>query len=185
MTHSNFSTLAFFIIFVQSTSGSTDWLQSSCFLNIPKCAIFGIFSEFLSTQNVNVARSARNVDFFLWFLVILLTVNFWGCFLFIPGSPGGNSSWHILCNASFIVIHSWSRGRIRWHGRRGWGRSHIWGSIGSFGIPYFVQQLQTQPHIEVTGEDEALIEHPLGTGPFARVFCQAYFDEAAMKENKT
>ena len=115
----------------------------------------------------------------------LLTVNFWGCFLFIPGSPGGNSSWHILCNASFIVIHSWSRGRIRWHGRRGWGRSHTWGSIGSFGIPYFVQQLQTQPHIEVTGEDEALIEHPLGTGPFARVFCQAYFDEAAMKENKT
>ena len=30
-----------------------------------------------------------------------------------------------------------------------------------------------------------MIEHPLGTGPFARVFCQAYFDEAAMKENKT
>ena len=36
------------------------------FKNSPKLAIFGIFNELLSTQNVNVARFARNVerDFF-------------------------------------------------------------------------------------------------------------------------
>ena len=32
------------------------------FKNSPKLAIFGIFDELLSTQNVNVARSARNVE---------------------------------------------------------------------------------------------------------------------------
>ena len=39
------------------------------FKNSPKCTIFGIFNQLLSTQNVNVARFARNVewDFFLWF----------------------------------------------------------------------------------------------------------------------
>ena len=32
------------------------------FKNSPKLTIFGIFNEFLSTQNVNVARFARNVE---------------------------------------------------------------------------------------------------------------------------
>ena len=38
-------------------------------LNSPKLAIFGVFKQLLSTQNVNVARFARNVecDIFLWF----------------------------------------------------------------------------------------------------------------------
>ena len=37
------------------------------FKNSPKLTIFGIFDNLLSTQNVNVARLARNVegDFFL------------------------------------------------------------------------------------------------------------------------
>ena len=36
------------------------------FKNSPKLTILGVFNEFLSTQNVNVARFARNVerDFF-------------------------------------------------------------------------------------------------------------------------
>ena len=36
------------------------------FKNSPKLAIFGIFKELLATQNVNVARFARNIecDFF-------------------------------------------------------------------------------------------------------------------------
>ena len=36
------------------------------FINSPKLTIFGIFNELLSTQNVNVARFARNIewDFF-------------------------------------------------------------------------------------------------------------------------
>ena len=32
------------------------------FKNSPKWTIFGIFNEFLPTQNVNVARFARNVE---------------------------------------------------------------------------------------------------------------------------
>ena len=32
------------------------------FKNLPKLTIFGIFSELLSTQNVNIARFARNVE---------------------------------------------------------------------------------------------------------------------------
>ena len=32
------------------------------FKNSPKWTIFGIFNELLSTQNVNVARFARNVE---------------------------------------------------------------------------------------------------------------------------
>ena len=32
------------------------------FKNSPKLAILGIFNELLSTQNVNVARFARNVE---------------------------------------------------------------------------------------------------------------------------
>ena len=37
--------------------------------NSPKLSIFGIFNEFLSTQNVNAARFARNIecDFFVIF----------------------------------------------------------------------------------------------------------------------
>ena len=46
------------------------------FKNSPKVAIFGIFNELLSTQNVKIARFARNVewdfffskDFLYWFL---------------------------------------------------------------------------------------------------------------------
>ena len=32
------------------------------FKNLPKWTIYGIFSKLLSTQNVNVARFARNVE---------------------------------------------------------------------------------------------------------------------------
>ena len=34
------------------------------FKNSPKLTIFGIFNELLSTQNVNVARFARNVEYY-------------------------------------------------------------------------------------------------------------------------
>ena len=43
-------------------SGNTVWLQSSGFQKLAKLAIFGIFNELLSTQNGNVARFARNVE---------------------------------------------------------------------------------------------------------------------------
>ena len=47
-------------------SGNTVWPQASGFQKLAKLTIFGIFNELLSTQNVNVARFARNVewDFF-------------------------------------------------------------------------------------------------------------------------
>ena len=33
---------------------------------LPELAIFGIFDELLSTQNVNVARSARSVEWYFF-----------------------------------------------------------------------------------------------------------------------
>ena len=48
------------------------------FKNSPKWTIFVIFNELLSTQNINVARFARNVECdFLWFsnTVILIQIN--------------------------------------------------------------------------------------------------------------
>ena len=47
--------------------------------NSPKFSIFGIFNEFLSTQNVNVARFARNVewDFLCDFQTLCIMIDFW------------------------------------------------------------------------------------------------------------
>ena len=46
--------------------------------HLSQLTIFGIFNEFLSTQNVNVARFARNTewDFFQWFSNTLSHYNF-------------------------------------------------------------------------------------------------------------
>ena len=43
-------------------SGNTVWLQASGFQKHAKIDYFGIFDWLLSTQNVNVARFARNVE---------------------------------------------------------------------------------------------------------------------------
>ena len=50
-------------------SGNSVWPKASDFQKLVKLTIFGIFDDLLSTQNVNVARFARNVewDFFVWF----------------------------------------------------------------------------------------------------------------------
>ena len=47
-------------------SGNTIWPQTSGFQKLAKSDHFGIFNQLLSTQNVNVSRFARNVewDFF-------------------------------------------------------------------------------------------------------------------------
>ena len=49
------------------------------FKNSPKLTIFGIFKELLSSQNVNVARFARNVkcDFFCDFQTLWSMVKSW------------------------------------------------------------------------------------------------------------
>ena len=57
--------LAFFTIFCtikSDLSGNTVWPQASGFQKLAKLTIFGIFNELLSTQNENVARFARNVE---------------------------------------------------------------------------------------------------------------------------
>ena len=64
-----FSILAFTTIFCHikaEQSSDTVWRQVSGFQKLAKLAIFGIFNELLSTQNLNVALFARNVewDFF-------------------------------------------------------------------------------------------------------------------------
>ena len=69
MSHLNCSILGFSISFClikSDLTGNTVGLQISSFQKFAKLAIFGIFNELLSTQNVNVARFARNVkcDFF-------------------------------------------------------------------------------------------------------------------------
>ena len=48
-------------------SGNNVWPQASGFQKLPKLTIFGIFNQLLSTQNVNTARFARNVEWdFFW-----------------------------------------------------------------------------------------------------------------------
>ena len=71
MSHLNSSILAFFtnfcFTFKIDLSGNTVWQRVSDYQKIAKFeTIFGLFNELLSTQNFNVARFARNVewDFF-------------------------------------------------------------------------------------------------------------------------
>ena len=65
-------------------SGNTVWPQLQIFKNLPKLAIFGIFSKLLSTQNVNIARFARIVkwDFFCDFQTLCygFSINLKDCF---------------------------------------------------------------------------------------------------------
>ena len=67
MSHLNFSILAFstnFWSIKTALSGHSVWLQALGFQKLS----FDIFDQPLSTQNVNVARFARNVERdFLWF----------------------------------------------------------------------------------------------------------------------
>ena len=77
MSHFNFFNLAFFANFCPikiDLSGNTVWPQASRF---KKLSIFGIFNRLLSTQNVNVARFARNVewDFFCDFQTLCYIPN--------------------------------------------------------------------------------------------------------------
>ena len=65
MSHLNFWILAFstnFCPFKTDLSGNTVWPQALGFQKLAKLSIFGIFNLLLSTQNVNVARFARNVE---------------------------------------------------------------------------------------------------------------------------
>ena len=69
MWHLSFPILAFSTNFCPIKvylSGNTVRPQASGFQKLAKIDPFGIFNELLSTQNVNVARFARNVecDFF-------------------------------------------------------------------------------------------------------------------------
>ena len=61
-----------FCPFRNDLSGNTVRPQASGFQKLAKIDPFGIFNELLSTQNVNVARFARNVDrdFFYDFLTL-------------------------------------------------------------------------------------------------------------------
>ena len=61
----NFSILAFSTNFwpiKTDMSGNSVWPQALGFQKLAKLSIFGIFNELLSTQNVNVARFDRNVE---------------------------------------------------------------------------------------------------------------------------
>ena len=69
MSHLSFSILAFstnFCPIKNCLSGNTVWKVASVCQKLAKLTIFGIFNELLSTEIVNVARFARNVecDFF-------------------------------------------------------------------------------------------------------------------------
>ena len=66
MSYLTYVTFAFFpLIFAQLKVTCLVTLfdrKLQVFKNSPKWTIFGIFNELLSTQNVNVARFARNVE---------------------------------------------------------------------------------------------------------------------------
>ena len=69
MSHFNLEFLITFCLIKSDLSGSTVWPQALGFQKLAKIERFGTFYELLSTQNVNIARFARNVewDFFVWF----------------------------------------------------------------------------------------------------------------------
>ena len=77
----SFEFLAFFInicpIKIEMYDNSVD-LKVPGFQKLPKIDHFCTLNELLSTQNVNLARFARNVewDFFLWFSNTVLSVCF-------------------------------------------------------------------------------------------------------------
>ena len=65
MSHLNFDILAFSANFCPieiDMSGNTFWLQASGFPKLAKVDLFWHKNELLFTQNVNVARFARNVE---------------------------------------------------------------------------------------------------------------------------
>ena len=65
-SHLNFRILPFSTNFCPikiDLSGNTVWPQASGFQKLVNLTIFGIFNELLSTQNVNVARFARNIEY--------------------------------------------------------------------------------------------------------------------------
>ena len=66
MSHFNLEFLITFCLIKSDLSGSTVWPQALGFQKLAKIERFGTFYELLSTQNVNIARFARNVewDFF-------------------------------------------------------------------------------------------------------------------------
>ena len=67
-------------------SGNPIWLQALGFQKLTKLTIFGILNELLSTQNVNVARFARNVECDFLYCMHLLSVSL-GCKPSFIGSP--------------------------------------------------------------------------------------------------
>ena len=69
MSHLKISILAFSTNFCPikiDMTGNAVWMQTSDFQKLAKVTVFGICNELLSTQILNVARFARNVecDFF-------------------------------------------------------------------------------------------------------------------------
>ena len=78
MSHFQFSILAFSTIysFIKiDLSGNTVWPQASNFKNSPKLNIFGIFNTLWATQNINVARFARNIE---WHFFVIFKHREWG-----------------------------------------------------------------------------------------------------------
>ena len=49
-------------MYYSDLSGNTVWPQVTGFQKLAKIDHFGIFDEFLSIHNVNVARFARNIE---------------------------------------------------------------------------------------------------------------------------
>ena len=61
------ASLTNFCLIKSSLSGNNDWPSASSFQKLSKVIIFGIFNQFLATQNVNVTRFARKVEHdFFW-----------------------------------------------------------------------------------------------------------------------
>ena len=71
MSHLNLPIVAFLTNFCPieiDLSGNDVWPQASIVSKIHQIDHFSHFNELMSTQNVNVARFARNVEWdFLWF----------------------------------------------------------------------------------------------------------------------
>ena len=97
MSHFNLEFLITFCLIKSDLSGSTVWPQALGFPKLAKIERFGTFYELLSTQNVNIARFARNVECDYFYKNIHNLCNFP---LIIVLS--GNTVWPI--NAPFLAF---------------------------------------------------------------------------------
>ena len=128
--HLNFGIFHQFLVLVKLTCLVTLFERKpQVFKNSPKLTIFGIFNWLLSTQNVNVARFALNVesverDFFCGFQTPCRTLHYMMDYSFSFSSRNGRHLTNVRWKCERSVRKSYMYQSSNFHWWRGW-KSHF------------------------------------------------------------